>query len=131
LSKYLKLSNYHIVPDTIALAQLVLTAGVTLVSFVILGTIAAYSAAMAGGISALATWYTGRKVFNSKAENAEQFVQNIYLAQFMKLLLVIALFCVVFSTMEVDFLVFIVTYAMTASVYGFALVQSKMGLKVT
>ncbi len=131
LSKYLKLSDHNTVPNSIALAQLVLTAVVTLASFVMLGTVAAYSVAMAGGISALSTWYVGRKIFNSKARDAEGFVQNIYLAQCMKLLLVIALFCVVFSTMKVDFLVFIAAYALTVSVYGFAFVSSKMGFKTT
>ena len=85
------------------------------------GVIAALSAVLAGGISALSTWYTGRKVFNSKARNAEQFVRNIYLAYFMKLLLVIALFCIVFSSIQVNFPVFVSTYAATLTVYGWAL----------
>ena len=99
------------------------------VLFPVLGGVAACSAALAGGISALSSWNTGRKIFNSKAKTAEQFVQNIYLAQFMKLLLVIALFCVVFASVQVDFPVFVITYTATLAVYGLALVSSEQAAR--
>ncbi len=86
-----------------------------------LGRIAALSAILAGGISALSTWYTGRKVFGSKAKSAQQFVRNLCLAHFMKILLVIALFCIVFATAPVNFPVFVTTYAATLTVYAWAL----------
>lgn len=124
MSRYLKSPNNNLVPDRIALTQVACTLCIAVVLLPALGTTAVFSAVAAGGISALSTWYTGRKVFNSKAATAEQFVQNVYQAQFMKLLLTTALFCIVFSSVELDFLVFITTYAATLTVYGFALVSS-------
>ena len=86
-----------------------------------LGRVAALSAVLAGGISALSTWYAGRKVFGSRAKTAQQFVRNLYLAHFMKILLVVALFCIVFATVPVNFPVFVTTYAVTLGVYAWAL----------
>ncbi len=127
MSRYLKSPDYNLVPNRIALAQTVCALCIAGVLLPVMGMTAALSAVTAGGISALSTWYAGRKVFNSRAKTAEQFVQNVYLAQFMKLLLVVALFCIVFSSLEVNFLVFIATYAATLTVYGFALTARLAG----
>ena len=129
MSKYLKSSNNNTVPNRIALMQTALALCIAGVLLPALGGVAACSAALAGGISALSSWNTGRKIFNSKAKTAEQFVQNIYLAQFMKLLLVIALFCVVFASVQVDFPVFVITYTATLAVYGLALVSSEQAAR--
>ena len=104
-------------------AVLALCAGAVLLPA--LGAVAAYSAVLAGGISALSTWYSGRKVFSSRARSTQQFVRNVYLAYFMKLLLVIALFCIVFASVPVNFPVFVITYAATLAVYGWALVVNE------
>ena len=121
MDRFLKSPYINAVPDRIALIQigLALAAGALLLPA--LGRAAALSAILAGVISALSTWYTGRKVFNSRAKNVQQFVRNLYLAHFMKLLLVIALFCIVFATVQVNFPIFITTYAATLLVYGWAL----------
>ena len=121
MDTFLKSSVDHIVPYRIAALQIVLALCIGVVLLPALGTVAAISAVIAGGISALSTWYTGSKVFNSRARNAQQFVHNIYLAQVMKLLLLIALFCIVFSSMQVNFVVFIGAYAATLVVYAWAL----------
>ena len=125
MDKFLKTPYNNAVPNRIALIQtgLALCAGAVLLPT--LGGVAACSAVLAGGISALSTWYSGRKVFDSRAKSAQQFVRNLYLAQFMKLLLVIALFCIVFSLLSVNFPVFVITYAATLAVYGWALVVNE------
>ena len=121
MNKFLTSSASTTVPDRIALLQTALALGTGAVLLPALGGVAALSAVLAGVISALSTWYTGRKIFNSSANNAQQFVRNLYLAHFMKLLLVIALFCIVFATMPINFPVFVTTYAATLAVYGWAL----------
>ena len=125
MDKFLKTPYNNAVPNRIALIQtgLALCAGAVLLPA--LGGVAACSAVLAGGISALSTWYSGRKVFDSRAKSAQQFVRNLYLAHIMKLLLVIALFCIVFSSLPVNFPVFVVTYAATLAVYGWALVVNE------
>ena len=121
MDRFLKSPRSNAVPDRIALIQigLALCAGVLLLPA--LGRVAALSAVLAGSISALSTWYTGRKVFGSRSKSAQQFVRNLYLAHFMKLLLVIALFCIVFATLPINFPVFVTTYAATLAVYAWAL----------
>lgn len=121
MSRYLKSPDCSFVPARIALAQLVCALCIAVVLWSTIDAAAALSALAAGGISALSTWYMGRKVFNSKAKTAARFVQNIYQAQAMKLLLATALFCIVFSTLALDFLAFITTYTVTLAVYGLAL----------
>ena len=122
MDRFLKSPDNNAVPNRIALIQAVLALGAGAVLLPVLGAVAAYSAVLAGSISALSTWYSGRKVFSSRARSTEQFVRNVYLAYFMKLLLVIALFCIVFVSLPVNFPVFVVTYAATLAVYGWALV---------
>ena len=122
MDRFLKSPDNNAVPNRIALIQAVLALGAGAVLLPVLGAVAAYSAVLAGSISALSTWYSGRKVFSSRARSTEQFVRNVYLAYFMKLLLVIALFCIVFASVPVNFPVFVVTYAATLAVYGWALV---------
>ena len=122
MDRFLKSPDNNAVPNRIALIQAVLALGAGAVLLPVLGAVAAYSAVLAGSISALSTWYSGRKVFSSRARSTEQFVRNVYLAYFMKLLLVIALFCIVFVSVPVNFPVFVVTYAATLAVYGWALV---------
>ena len=122
MDKFLKTPYNNAAPNRIALIQtgLALCAGAVLLPA--LGGVAACSAVLAGGISALSTWYSGIKVFSSRAKSTEQFVRNVCLAYFMKLLLVIALFCIVFASLPVNFPVFVITYAATLAVYGWALV---------
>ena len=121
MDTFLKLPVTTAVPYRIALYQAVLALCVGAVLLPALGGVAACSAVLAGGISALSTWYAGRKIFNSRAKSAQQFVRNLYLAHFMKLLLVIALFCIVFATVPINFPVFVTTYAATLAVYAWAL----------
>lgn len=130
MDRFLKSPNTNAVPDRIALVQIGLAVCAGALLLPALGHIAALSAVLAGGISALSSWYAGRKIFNSRARTAQQFVRNLYLAHFMKLLLVIALFCIVFATIPVNFPVFVATYAVTLAVYGWALVvkmQARQG----
>lgn len=128
-SKYLKSSGGCLVSDRIAAAQ----AGCALVAGAVawpaLGGVAGFSAVLAGVISALSTWYMGRKVFNNRARTAAQRLQNIYLAQLLKMALVIALCCLAFALAPVHFPVFIATYAMTLTLYGAALATLKTGLE--
>ena len=124
MDRFLKSPYINAVPDRIALIQIGLAFAAGALLLPALGRVAALSAILAGVISALSTWYTGRKVFNSRARNAQQFVRNLYLAHFMKLLLVIALFCIVFATIPVNFPVFVTTYAATLAVYGWALAEN-------
>ena len=124
MDRFLKSPKISAVPDRIALIQigLALCAGALLLPT--LGQVAAVSALLAGGISALSTWYAGRKVFGSRARSAQQFVRNLYLAHCMKILLVVALFCIVFATVQVNFPVFVSTYAATLAVYAWALAMN-------
>ena len=121
MDRFLKSPRINALPDRIALIQisLALCAGAALLPT--LGRIAALSAALAGAISALSTWYAGRKAFNSRARTARQFIHNLYLACAMKILLALALFCIVFATVPVNFPVFVTTYALTLGVYVWAL----------
>ena len=121
MNKFLKSSADNTVPYRVAVLQTALAFCIGAVMLPALGGIAALSAVLAGGISALSTWYTGRKVFNSRAKSAQQFVRNLYLAHFMKIVLVIALFCIVFATVQINFPVFVISYAATLAVYGWAL----------
>ena len=121
LTEYLKSSDRNAVPDRLALAQLACALCIVAALWPLLGAVAAGSAALAGGISALSSWYAGRKIVNCRARTAEQFVRNLYVAQGLKLLLAAALFCIVFAAVEVNFPVFVATYAITIAVFGFAL----------
>ena len=121
MDRFLKSPYNNAIPNRIALIQAVLALCAGAVLLPALGAVAAYSAVLAGSISALSTWYSGRKVFSSRAKSTEQFVRNVCLAYFMKLLLVIALFCIVFASLPVNFPVFVITYAATLAVYGWAL----------
>ena len=125
MDRFLKSQYNNAIPNRIASIQAVLALCAGAVLLPALGAVAAYSAVLAGGISALSTWYSGRKVFSSRARSTEQFVRNVYLAYFMKLLLVIALFCIVFASVPVNFPVFVITYAATLAVYGWALVVNE------
>ena len=125
MDRFLKSQYNNAIPNRIALIQAVLALCAGAVLLLALGAVAAYSAVLAGGISALSTWYSGRKVFSSRARSTQQFVRNVYLAYFMKLLLVIALFCIVFASVPVNFPVFVITYAATLAVYGWALVVNE------
>lgn len=121
LTEYLKSSDRNAVPDRLALAQIACALCIVAALWPVLGPVAAGSAALAGGISALSSWYAGRKIVNCRARTAEQFVRNLYVAQCVKLLLATALFCIVFAAVEVNFPVFVATYAVTIAVFGFAL----------
>ncbi len=129
MDKFLKSQADNTVPYRVAVLQTALALCIGAVLLPMLGVAAASSAVLAGGISALSTWYTGRKVFNSRAKNVEQFVRNLYLAHIMKLLLVIALFCIVFSSIQVNFPVFVSTYAATITLYGWALVKTEQAAR--
>ena len=121
MDRFLKSPQIKAMPDRVAVIQIGLALGVGVALLPLLGLAAAASAALAGGISALSTWYTGRKVFGSRAKDAQQFVRNLYLAYFMKIALVVALFCIVFATAPVNFPVFVGTYTATLAVYAWAL----------
>ena len=125
MDRFLKSQYNNAIPNRIALIQAVLALCAGAVLLPALGAVAAYSAVIAGSISALSTWYSGRKVFSSRVKSTQQFVRNVYLAYFMKILLVIALFCIVFASVPVNFPVFVITYAATLAVYGWALVVNE------
>jgi len=121
VDRFLKSPKMKAVPDRVAVIQIGLAVGVGVALWPLLGLVAATSAVLAGGISALSTWYTGRKVFGSRATDAQQFVRNLYLAHVMKIALVVALFCIVFATAPINFPVFVSTYTATLAVYAWAL----------
>lgn len=125
----MKSSDGGLVADRIAAAQAGcgLAAGAAL--WPTLGGAAAASAVLAGAVSALSTWYMGRKVFKSRALTAEQYLRNIYLAQLLKMALATTLFCLAFTLAPVHFPVFIATYALTLTLYGAALPTLKTGLE--
>ena len=125
MDRFLKSQYNNAIPNRIALIQAVLALCAGAVLLPALGAVAAYSAVIAGSISALSTWYSGRKVFSSRVKSTQQFVRNVCLAYFMKILLVIALFCIVFASVPVNFPVFVITYAATLAVYGWALVVNE------
>ena len=131
MSGYLKMPTHGSMPQRVALTQAVLALCPAALALVTLGGVAAYSALLAGGISALCTWYAGRKVFGSKARGTREFVRNLYLAQAMKLALAAALFCIAFSLGPLNFPVFITTYAATLTVYGFALAALKTDAEIS
>lgn len=129
MNGYLKMPANSVTPQRVALAQAALALCLAALALVTLGGVAACSALLAGGVSALCTWYAGRRIYSNKARDAQTIVRNLYLAQAMKLALAAALFCIIFSLVQLNFPMFITTYAVTLTVYGFALFGLKTGLE--
>jgi F0F1-type ATP synthase assembly protein I len=124
LRDYLKSPDRNRVSNRIAIEQLIIALGISIILLAFVSINFALSAAIAGAISAFSSWYSGRKIFNSNALTSEQFVQNVFLAESLKLILVLALFCVVFMLIKINFIVFIVTYALTLSAYAYEMFKT-------
>ena len=105
----------------IALLQL----GIGGLGFVLMLAMQGFSAAMAAGaggaIGALLTFYTGLKTFGVVSADAEAQVRNFYRAQARKFALAVVLFGVAVQLFGNNFAPLICTFAVTLSVYWFAL----------
>jgi F0F1-type ATP synthase assembly protein I len=85
------------------------------------GLRAGLAAACGGGIAALLTFYTGLKTFGIASENPEVLMRNFYRAQARKLALAVVLFGVAVQLFGNNFAPLITTFAVSLSVYWFAL----------
>lgn len=82
---------------------------------------AGLAAAAGGGIAALLTFYTGLKTFGVSTDDAEARLRNFYRAQARKIALAVVLFGVAVQLFGNHFAPLIVTFAVSLSVYWFAL----------
>jgi F0F1-type ATP synthase assembly protein I len=96
----------------------VLGAGVWIVLH---GLRAGLAAACGGGIAALLTTYAGLKTFGVHSDDPNAVMTNFYRAQVRKFLLAVVLFGVAVQFFGNDFAPLITTFAVSLSVYWFAL----------
>lgn len=82
---------------------------------------AAKAAGAGGVIAALLTFYAGLKTFGVSGADATALVRNFYRAQARKFALAVVLFGVAVQLFGNNFAPLIVTFAVTLSVYWFAL----------
>ena len=114
----------------IAIAQFIVSVLVAMLLLVLVGYKAAFSAILAGVISTVATIYTGKRFLSGKVSDARQRLADLYVAEFLKLVLVAAAFCVSFVLFDVHFPAFIGTYLATLGVYGLAMVWPVFGVQL-
>ncbi|QHS10397.1 ATP synthase subunit I [Sinimarinibacterium sp. NLF-5-8] len=83
-------------------------------------------AALTGGvIGALLTIYAGAKAFSVSAEDPQQAVTKLFRAEVRKWLLAVVLFAVAVRVFGQAFAPVIITFALTLSIYWFALLWDK------
>ncbi|MCK9384883.1 MAG: ATP synthase subunit I [Nevskia sp.] len=82
---------------------------------------AGLAAGSGGGIAALLTLYAGLKTFGVRVDDPQVAVRNFYRAQMRKLLLAVVLFAVAVKLFGNNFVPLIATFAVSLSVYWFAL----------
>lgn len=114
----------------IAIAQLTVSVLVALLLLVLVSVEAAYSALLAGMISTLATLYTGKRFFSSKAISAQERIMALYVAEFVKLAFVTATFCASFVLIDIHFPAFVGAYLLTLVVYWLAMVWPVFGVQL-
>jgi len=111
----------------IASAQFIVSLVIALLLLVTLGVKAAYSAMLGGTISSVATVYMGLRIFSRNYNTAQEMLSAFYVSETIKILFVVALFCMVFILIDVHFLSFVFTYFMTIIVFALALIWPVLG----
>jgi len=87
-----------------------------------LGLAAAGSALVGGGINTLANLYLARRLFGGDM-SPRAILRNLYLGEFAKIALTVALFVIAIMTLELEFLPLFVTYAATLLAFWIALLR--------
>jgi F0F1-type ATP synthase assembly protein I len=119
-------TNYKIIANWIALIQLFLSVVIAALLLIALDFRAAYSAVIAGFISALATYYMGQKLFSINSNEGAKLLAILYTAEIIKILCVVTLIFTAFIVFKVHGPIFLLTYAATMLVYVIALVWPKI-----
>jgi F0F1-type ATP synthase assembly protein I len=114
----------------ITIAQTALTAVITLSLYLVVGSRAAYSALIAGGISTFTTLYVGARIFFGAERSVRDRLASIYLAELVKLVFVAIAFIAAIKWMDVHFVPFVGTYLATVAVYWLALIWPVFGVQV-
>ena len=106
----------------IVLIQSLITLLAAAAWFVFFNFKAAYSAAVGGGISIIATFYFAQQVFSLRpGTSAAKIARRFYFGETIKLLLTAALFFVVITCLDVSFLPLFLTYVATLLAYWLVL----------
>jgi ATP synthase protein I len=107
---------------SVALGQAVVTLIAAVVAWSVVGEEAALSAAIGGGISAIASFVMAAVAFAGRAgAGAQSAVRAFYIGEMTKIAVVIVLFTAVLKTMKVAPLAMFCTYVATFFVYWIAL----------
>lgn len=110
---------------TIVLWQGAVTVVVALVSYLMAGRLAAFSALVGGGISTLASLVMAALSFRtSSLANAHSAVRGFYVGEAAKLATVVVLFVLVLRTLKVSPLAMFAAYVATFFVYWVALANA-------
>ncbi len=105
----------------IVLAQLAVTAAATLL-FLLAGPASALSAAVGGLISTAGSYYQVRIAFSPRAQgDAALAARALYLGEVVKIAVIVALFALALTWLELEFLPTIVTFIATLGVFFAAL----------
>lgn len=119
-------SNYKKVANWIALTQLFLSIAIAILLLIALDLRTAYSAVIAGFISALATYYMGQKLFSFNSTKEAELLAILFTAEIIKILCVVTLIFTAFIVFKVHGPTFLLTYAATMIVYVIALVSPRI-----
>ena len=107
---------------TIVVIQAAITLTAAVVSFVFIDLKAAYSAAVGGGISIIATLYFARQVFSlGVGASPAKIAQRFYIGEAIKLVLTAVLFGIAILALQVSFLPLFLTYMATLLAYWLVL----------
>lgn len=111
----------------IALGQLAIT-GICAVGFGLgMGSQAGFSALVGGAINALANLYLARRVFGA-ARTPQAILRNLYVGEFLKIGLTVALFVLALLTLDLVLLPLLATYAATLIGFWIALLKETAGI---
>jgi ATP synthase protein I len=80
------------------------------------------SPALGGLVALMPNVYFAYRIYLAKGKSAMQVVRTFYLAEFVKICLTIALFCVVYQIPGINFLTLFIGYVAVLSVHWFALI---------
>ena len=101
----------------LVIIQCVITLSVVAVGLVFADLSAAFSAAIGGTINIVATLYMGKKLLTDFTLPAKYLLMRVYVAEFVKLLFIILMLCLVFNYVNIHFSFFITTLSLTSLAY--------------
>ena len=102
-------------------AQLAVSAAIALALYFALDLRAAYSALLGGVISGCGTLCLARMLFARAEMSPHQFVRALYVGEFIKIALTIGMFIAAVNLVDLNMLVFVLTYIVTLMVYWIVL----------